>query len=136
MVGQKIKKIRLFKNFTQEHMAERLGVSVKTWNKIETGAAPVSVERLDKIAQELGVKSEDILNLKDDGTVFNNSSFNEAQRDIVINNQVFAAEKEAYEARIHALEESIEILKGSIKTLEGTDRFQKSLIDKLMSEKA
>lgn len=128
MVGQKIKKIRLYKNLTQEHMAERLGVSLKTYNKMEGGAAPVSIDRLNKAAEEFGMKPEDILTLKDDNATFSNT-VHEAKRDgIVINNQISSAEKEALESRIRTLEEQV-------KLLQENDRFQKGLITKLMAEK-
>ncbi len=129
MVGQKIKKIRLFKNLTQEYMAERLGVSIKTYNKMEAGAAPVSVDRLNKAAEEFGMKPEEILTLKDDHTTFTNT-VHEAKRDgIVINHSISQGEKEALEAQIRSLEEHI-------KTLQETDRFQKELIAKLLGERA
>lgn len=128
MVGQKIKKIRLYKNLTQEHMAERLGVSLKTYNKMEGGAAPVSIDRLNKAAEEFGMKPEEILKMPEDGNVFT-TNFNEAkaERDVIIN-QVCASEREALEKRIQSLEEQV-------KLLQENDRFQKDLITKLMAEK-
>lgn len=107
-------------------MADTLGISLKTYNKMEGGEAPVSVDRLNKVAQEFGLKAEDILALKDDNSMFNNT-VHEAKRDgIVINHSISTTEKEAYENQIQAL-------MATIKLLEENDRFQKEMISKLMA---
>lgn len=53
--GQRIKKLRKERKLTQEQLAERLGISVKTVTAIETGARGTSIDGLVTIAEFFGV---------------------------------------------------------------------------------
>lgn len=127
-VNRNIRKIRLIKNLKQEHVAERLGISLKTYQKMENGEAPVSVERLNTIAEVFEMQASDILNMPDDNQSFFNNLY-ENKKAIVINSQTHAAEVEAMKNHIQSLE-------SSIRRLEENDRFQKELIATLMAGKA
>lgn len=48
---QKIKAIRLLKGYSQEYMAEELGISQGDYSMLETGAIELSAERLFIIAR-------------------------------------------------------------------------------------
>lgn len=54
-IGQKIKDYRLQRNLTQEYMAQRLQMTTQGYGKIENDKTDVSLSRLQKIAEELGV---------------------------------------------------------------------------------
>ncbi|TAF75983.1 MAG: XRE family transcriptional regulator [Bacteroidetes bacterium] len=69
-IGQKIKKVREFKNFTQEHLAEKLGMSVAGYGKIEREETDVPFSRLEQIAATFNMKTEDLVGF-DEQTVFN-----------------------------------------------------------------
>lgn len=73
MLGQKIKKIRELKNFTQEYMAENLEISQPAYSKLEKGEIKVSDEKLIQIANILQMSPEDVAQF-DDQKYFN--SFN------------------------------------------------------------
>ncbi|MFU8789962.1 MAG: helix-turn-helix domain-containing protein [Methylobacter sp.] len=63
-VHQKIKALRLFNDFTQEDMAEKLGYSsVQGYAKIERGETELTVSKLEDIAKVLGVSLQALLNL-------------------------------------------------------------------------
>ena len=49
----KIRRIRLEKSFSQEYMANELGISQSQYGKIENGVVKLSYERLQKIARVL-----------------------------------------------------------------------------------
>ena len=49
----KIRKIRLEKSFSQEYMANELGITQSQYGKIENGVVKLSYERLQKIARVL-----------------------------------------------------------------------------------
>lgn len=68
-VGNKIKKFREQKNYTQQYMSDRLNISQNTYSKIETGGIKLTVERLSQIAEVLEVPVEQILT--SDNQVFN-----------------------------------------------------------------
>lgn len=69
MIGNKIKKFREQKNYTQQYMSDRLNISQNTYSKIETGGIKLTVERLNQIAEVLEVPIEQILS--SDNQVFN-----------------------------------------------------------------
>lgn len=54
-IGQKIKKLRIEKGFAQNEFAERLGKSVRTLQKYESGDINMSLETLKELAELLEV---------------------------------------------------------------------------------
>ncbi|HRO74542.1 MAG TPA: helix-turn-helix transcriptional regulator [Crocinitomicaceae bacterium] len=58
----KIKVIRLSKNYTQNFLADELGIDVTNYSRLERGEVSISVERLKKIAKTLGVNASIIRN--------------------------------------------------------------------------
>ena len=57
-------------NFTQEEVAEKMGVSQQTISNIESSET-VDDEQLDKLGKALGVSAEAIKNLDENATVYN-----------------------------------------------------------------
>jgi transcriptional regulator with XRE-family HTH domain len=68
-LGFKIRKLREAKDFTQEYMANKIGVSQNAFSKLESGETKLSTDRLKQIAKVLEV-SEDVL-LNEDFNIFN-----------------------------------------------------------------
>ena len=68
-LGFKIRKLREAKDFTQEYMANQIGVSQNAFSKLESGETKLSTDRLKQIAKVLEV-SEDVL-LNEDFNIFN-----------------------------------------------------------------
>lgn len=58
----KIKSIRELKNYTQQYMAEQLGITQAGYSKIEKGNTVLSYNKLIKIAIILEVSIDDIIN--------------------------------------------------------------------------
>ncbi len=69
-VGNKIKKIRELKNYTQEFMANELSMSISNYSKIERDEISITLDRLEEIAIVLKMKFQDILAF-DEKNVFN-----------------------------------------------------------------
>jgi transcriptional regulator with XRE-family HTH domain len=63
-VADRLKKVRLEKNITQDFLAKKLGVTQKAYSKIENNETKLNVEVLSRIAELLNVPIE---------TFFNNS---------------------------------------------------------------
>lgn len=61
MYGEKIKTIRELRGFSQEFMANKLGIAQNTYSKLETGQTKLNADALRKIAELLGVSPIDIL---------------------------------------------------------------------------
>ena len=66
----KIKQIRELKNFTQEYMAQKLGLSTRAYSKIETGETQLTINRLNEISAILEVQPMEVLGF-DDKKIFN-----------------------------------------------------------------
>jgi transcriptional regulator with XRE-family HTH domain len=52
-IGQRIKQKRFEKNYTQEYVATRLGISQNAYSRIETGLTQLKTERLNTLASIL-----------------------------------------------------------------------------------
>jgi len=108
-LGQKIKKLRELKNFTQEHMAEQLGLTQSGYSKIESGEVDVPYQRLEQISKVLGLRPEDVISFNEH-MVFN-VMHNQTGNGLVIHNQVSPNEKKLYEEQIESLKKEVEHLK-------------------------
>lgn len=60
-IEEKIKNIRELKNFTQDYIAERLGVTQAAYSKIESGATKISYAKIVDIAKILEIEVEELL---------------------------------------------------------------------------
>lgn len=69
-IGNKIKKIRELKNYTQEYMAQSLNLSVNGYGKIERDEVDITLNRLHDIAKILGIDVFQILDF-DEKKIFN-----------------------------------------------------------------
>lgn len=58
-----IRELRENRSWTQEEMAEKLGITRNGYAKIERGESTPNLERLDEIANALGVKVIELLRL-------------------------------------------------------------------------
>lgn len=62
-LGNNVRKLREFHNFTQEFMAEQLGCSQKTYSNIEKAGNEIKFSVLENIAAVLKIGVRDILEL-------------------------------------------------------------------------
>lgn len=70
-LGLKIKKIRELKNYKQEYMADKLGISQSAYSRYENMETEVSEDMLKQIAEVLEVTPEQIETF-DERVIFNN----------------------------------------------------------------
>lgn len=54
-ITDKIREIRTLKNLSQEYLASYLGIDTSSYHRIERGVSPLSIQRLEKIAQALEI---------------------------------------------------------------------------------
>ena len=60
-IGDKVRKIRESKEYSQEYMAAKLDITQPSYARIESGSTRLSTDRLEKIALILDVKPELIM---------------------------------------------------------------------------
>jgi transcriptional regulator with XRE-family HTH domain len=109
-IGQKIKKLRELKNFTQTHLAQELGVTQSAYSKIELGESEVTYSKLEKISEVLGMKPEDVISFNE-SMVFNVMHNNNGHNGFVINNNITDNERKLYENQIKFLLDEVTHLK-------------------------
>ena len=63
--GRTIQKIRFWKGFNQENMAEMLGMSLIAYGDIERGKTKLSEKRIAQIAEKLNMTTEQIETFED-----------------------------------------------------------------------
>lgn len=69
LLGSRIKALRGAKNFTQEQIADQIGVSRQKYARIESGANSITLDILSKIAEVLDVTVGDITRVLDEAPV-------------------------------------------------------------------
>ena len=62
LFGRKIKELRIKRGYTQEHLAELIGVCERNLSKIECGCNFVTSETLNKILIALNIEARDLFN--------------------------------------------------------------------------
>jgi transcriptional regulator with XRE-family HTH domain len=80
-IGNNLKKLRELRNYTQEHMAHGLEMSINGYGKIERDEVEVTLTKLDKIAELLDVTVNQILQF-DGATVLNLHNSNYAHGNV------------------------------------------------------
>lgn len=112
-VGQKIKKIRELKNFTQAHVAEKLHLSLSGYGKIERDETDITLNRLSEIAEILGTDYNTILSF-DEKHIFNFQQ-NQNANGIVQNQQII--DKDAWQQLVEHLKTENNYLKDKLERL-------------------
>lgn len=108
-LGEKLKKARISKNFTQEYLADLLQVSQKTYSNFENDKSKPDFQQVESIAQALQTSVLDFLSGDNITVNQNDNEIAIAQNYATIN----TSEKliEQYEERIKELKEQVEFWK-------------------------
>ena len=112
-VGNKIRKIRELKGFTQDYMAAQLEISQRAYSKLENEEIKLDWQRIERISTILEIEPIDLVSF-DDNLVFNNSPQSGKNNTNTINNHFPDELKKSYEDRIKHLEEEIIFLRSLI----------------------
>lgn len=60
-LAQRVRAFRKLKGFTQDELAQRLGVSIAVLGSIERGTRKADAKILHKIAETLGISTDELL---------------------------------------------------------------------------
>ena len=66
LLGNRIKALRSAQNFTQEQIADQIGISRQKYARIESGTNNITLEVLSQIAHVLDVQVGDIMRVLDE----------------------------------------------------------------------
>ncbi len=107
-IGNKVKKLRELRNYTQEYMADRLGMSLTGYGKIERDEVDIPYKRLEQLSEALGVKTVDILNF-DEKVILNFSNNKNINAGYVVHQVISADMQRVYEEQITLLKEMMKM---------------------------
>ncbi|MXS70990.1 helix-turn-helix domain-containing protein [Flavobacteriaceae bacterium W22] len=108
-LGEKLKKARISKNFTQEYLADLLQVSQKTYSNFENDKSKPDFQQVESIAQALQTSVLDFLS--GDSISFNYDNTQGGNNGFIYQNQFPEKLVEQYEERIKELKEQVEFWK-------------------------
>ncbi len=91
---QKIKSIRQAQGLTQENMASELGIGQASYNRLENGQSPLTLETMIDISELLGIKAEQLVS--DPNTAIYNTNDDDNQSVSSIFNRISALFMEDY----------------------------------------
>ena len=111
--GRKIKKYRELRDFSQEYVADSLGISQTAYSKIESDQTKLSARRLSKLAEIFQISESDFFE-SDRSVNFNDNSVNYGNGYV---NNLIEGQKEVFESTIKTLENQIERLNAENKEL-------------------
>jgi len=69
-IHEKLKVMRLLKGWSQEKLAEELGYSLNAYARIERGESDISIKKLERIVEKMGMDLQQLLGLNK-GNIFN-----------------------------------------------------------------
>lgn len=107
-IGNKMKKVRELRNYSQEYVAEKLGISQVSYSRVESGTTKLDFKRFQAIAQVLEVDVTLLLKF-DEKFIFNNC--NQCDNEVHPDGLFSRHERQEYLDRILVLETEIDQLK-------------------------
>lgn len=119
---EQIRKLRREKDFSQDYMAEVLGLSQSQYSRIENGECSVDIDKANKIAEVLESNPLDIVDFYNKQEFINCTQSGNIN---TINNNDFEQERLSYQEQIKELKKDKEFLKKENVSL-------KSMLEKLL----
>jgi len=116
-IGQKVKKLRELRNYTQHYMAQEMGVTQSAYSKMELGESEITYSKLERISEILGVAVEEIAAFNEQ-MIFN-IMHNQTGNGFVVNKGMSDQERKLYEDQIQLLKEQNEYLKRMLEKVIG-----------------
>ena len=122
-IGYKIRKIREEKGFTQSYMSMKLGISNKTYGRIEKGESKLYTDRIKKIAKVLEIDFRELIDFDKKNISINNNPEG-SNKLLSILNQKYTEDKNQFYEKLLTEKENI------IKHLEEENEFLRGLLKK------
>ncbi|RKE99038.1 helix-turn-helix domain-containing protein [Ichthyenterobacterium magnum] len=114
MIGERIKKTREKKGFSQEYIAEELKISQSAYSDLENNKTKLNLQRLQKIADVLDTDIFEFLSGAD--VTFNDNQNGGVANNAFVINQLSDQLLNQYEKRLKEKDDIISLLKEQLKT--------------------
>lgn len=124
-VAKNLKTLRELHDYTQEYVADYMGVSQNTYSMMERGETRITIDRLETLATLYNMDITDILKLNDSMIIHNlhdvkdNNGVVGNNKDITINNNTSEEERKLFRETLERLEKENERLLKIIEQLAG-----------------
>lgn len=109
MIGQKIRKVRVLRGFSQDYVSKLLNISQAAYSDIENNKSKVNFEKIQEIANIFDVDINDLISF-DENQVFNNTFSENSNGYFNVKKviaETFDKEREAYIDQIKSLKEEV-----------------------------
>lgn len=125
MTGQKLRVYREFRNYSQEYIAEKLGITQNAYSRIETNQTRLTAERLRQVAEILSIPLTCLLSDSEPQLNFGNGSSDRHTLELLEHT------KNLYDQIIKTKDEKILSLEDEISNLRKDRDKMMQLIEKL-----
>ncbi len=122
-IGTKIKKIRTKKGYSQLYMANKLGITTKTYSSLETQKNKIDAEKIQQIAKVLEIDWLELLKDDDKITQINGDNSNNNHLNIYTSDKDLAHALEKSQQEVSFLKEKITSLQTEIENLKEINGF-------------
>ena len=116
MIGEKIRKIRILKGYSQEFVSEKLNIKQPEYSKIENDKSKITLNIIEKLSHLFEINVIEIINFNDEKAFKTN--YNEKSNDLFNIEKIlidsFDNERNSYLNQIKHLEEEILYLRKKI----------------------
>ena len=109
-IGEKIKKLRELRDYSQDYVAKKLQITQGAYSRMEQGEIDVTFSRLEKVAEVLEMPVEKLVGYDDKQMMTNyiSNSDNFTTNGDILSNKLFVEElTKLYDLRILSLENEI-----------------------------
>ncbi|MFM2155262.1 MAG: hypothetical protein RL516_11 [Bacteroidota bacterium] len=116
-IGQKIRRIREYRDLSQDSVAMEMGMSPSGYSRIERDEVSITVDKLNRLAEILKVSLLDLVS-PEESIVFNNYGTAKDNSFSTINGALDIEKiEQLYKDQINHLQQEVNYLRGVINTL-------------------
>jgi len=133
MIGNKLRLLREFRNYSQEYVAKKLGITQNTYSRVENNQTKITTERLFRIAQILNIPVTELVS--GDDLVIHSRNALPDNHQATLEQQLFKELRENtrqfYQEIISNTTDKLAFLEGEIQDLHEEKKRILELIEKL-----
>ena len=133
MTGNKLRLLREFRNYSQDYVAKKLGITQNTYSRVENNQTRITTERLHQIAQILNVPVGELVSNEELVIQCRNSLPN--NQPVTLNQEhwkeLLENTRQLYKEIISGTNEKIALLESEIQELRQEKNKMLQLIEKL-----